>query len=71
MRVARATLRVALRQLKALDKKSVALAAWLSVHDRFDPVEAEDSPELHPTNLSSSPATLEEYDRIPPKEITQ
>ena len=47
-RFARATVRVALRQLKASDNKSVALAAWLSVHDRFDPAEAEDLPESHP-----------------------
>jgi len=44
-RFARATVRVALRQLQASDQLTVALAAWLSAHDRFDPAEAEESPE--------------------------
>jgi transposase len=39
---ARATVRVALRQLKASDRPLPALAAWLSAHDRFDPAEVED-----------------------------
>ena len=46
-RFACAAVRVALRQLQASDKKSIALAAWLSVHDRFDPAEAEDLLEAH------------------------
>ncbi len=46
-RFARATVRVALRQLQASDQSSVALAAWLSAHDRFDPGEAEDATEAH------------------------
>jgi hypothetical protein len=46
-RFARATVRVALRQLQASDQLSAALAAWLSAHDRFDPGEAEDATEAH------------------------
>ncbi len=46
-RFTRATVRVALRQLKALDQTSPALAEWLSAHDRFEAVEAEDSMEAH------------------------
>ena len=46
-RFTRATVRVALRQLKALDPTSPALAEWLSAHDRFEAVEAEDSMEAH------------------------
>jgi uncharacterized protein DUF6925 len=37
----RAALRVALRQLRASERMSAALAAWLSAHDRFDPEGAE------------------------------
>jgi hypothetical protein len=40
-RHSRATLRVTLRQLKASERMSGALAAWLSAHDRFDPDESE------------------------------
>ena len=46
-RFARATVRVALRQLKASDETSPTLAKWLSVHDRFDSVEREESQEGH------------------------
>jgi glutathione S-transferase len=46
-RFTRATVRVALRQLKALDQTSPALAEWVSAHDRFEAVEAEDSMEAH------------------------
>jgi hypothetical protein len=41
-RFARATVRVALRQLRASAPLSATLAAWLSTHDRFDPGDAED-----------------------------
>jgi hypothetical protein len=46
-RFARGTVRVALRQLRASDQLTVALAAWLSVHDRFEPSEAEESGETY------------------------
>lgn len=46
-RFAWATARIALRQLKASDQMSPALAEWLSVHDRFDSVETEESQEGH------------------------
>jgi hypothetical protein len=46
-RFARATVRVALRQLLASGQLSGALAAWLSAHDRFDPGDAEDATEAH------------------------
>ena len=46
-RFTRATVRVALRQLKALDQTSPALAEWLSAHDRFEAVEAEDTMGAH------------------------
>ncbi len=46
-RFTRATVRVALRQLKVLDQTSSALAEWLSAYDRFEAVEAEDSMEAH------------------------
>ena len=46
-RFTRATVRVALRQLKALDQTSPALAEWLSAYDRFELVEAEDLMEAH------------------------
>ena len=46
-RFTRATVRVALRQLKALDQTSPALAEWLSAHDQFEAVEAENSMEAH------------------------
>lgn len=41
-RFARATVRVALRQLRALDQSPSALATWLSAHDHFEPAEADD-----------------------------
>jgi len=41
-RRARATIRVALRQLRATEHPSAALTAWLSTYDRRDPVDAED-----------------------------
>jgi hypothetical protein len=44
-RFARATVRVALRQLRASDPSPAALAAWLSAHDRFDPAEPQDAAE--------------------------
>ena len=43
-RFARATVRVALRQLRASDPAASALAAWLSAHDRFDAAEPQDTP---------------------------
>jgi hypothetical protein len=44
-RFARAAVRVALRQLRASDTSPVALAAWLSAHDRLDPAESQDAAE--------------------------
>ncbi|HEX8828444.1 MAG TPA: hypothetical protein VF778_10045 [Xanthobacteraceae bacterium] len=44
-RFARATVRVALRQLRASNPSPAALAAWLSAHDRFDPGEPQDAAE--------------------------
>jgi hypothetical protein len=44
-RFARATVRVALRQLRALNQSPAALEAWLSAHDRFEPTESEESAE--------------------------
>jgi hypothetical protein len=41
-RFARAAVRIALRQLRAAESSSPALATWLSEHDRFDPADAED-----------------------------
>jgi hypothetical protein len=41
-RFARATVRVALRQLQASDQSSAALSAWLSACDRFNSEDAED-----------------------------
>jgi hypothetical protein len=41
-RSARATVRVALRQLTAIEAPSPALAAWRSAYDRFDPEETGD-----------------------------
>jgi hypothetical protein len=41
-RFARATVCVALRQLRALDQSPSALAAWLSAHDGFEPAEPYD-----------------------------
>jgi hypothetical protein len=47
-RVARATVRVALRQLAAAEPRASALAAWLAAYDRRDPSDAEDPMEaLH------------------------
>jgi hypothetical protein len=47
-RSARATVRVALRQLSAAEPLSPALIAWLSAHDRLDPVDVENPMEaLH------------------------
>jgi hypothetical protein len=40
-RFGRATVRVALRQLRALEQSPSALAAWLSAHDRFEPADSE------------------------------
>jgi hypothetical protein len=40
-RFARATVRVALRQLSVAEPSSPALAEWLSVHDRLDPANDE------------------------------
>lgn len=47
-RFARAAVRVALRQLRAVDPTAPALAAWLSAHDRFDPDVLDDSAGEHP-----------------------
>jgi len=44
-RFARATVRVALRQLRASDPSPAALAAWLTAHDRFDAAEPQDAAE--------------------------
>jgi hypothetical protein len=41
-RFTRATVCVALRQLRALDQSPSVLAAWLSAHDRFEPAELYD-----------------------------
>lgn len=50
-RFARAAVRIALRQLRASNDaangKDTTLAAWLSVHDRLEPVDAEDSTQIH------------------------
>jgi hypothetical protein len=47
-RFARATVRVALRQLSAAEPSSLTLIEWLSAHDRLDPLDAEDPMEtLH------------------------
>jgi hypothetical protein len=47
-RYARATVRVALRQLAAMAPSSPALIAWLTAHDRLDPVDPENPMEaLH------------------------
>jgi len=45
-RFARATVCVALRQLRALNQSPSALAAWLSAHDGFEPVELCDPGEV-------------------------
>lgn len=47
-RFARAAVRVALRQLQAVEPSSPALVAWLSAHDRFDPDEPNDATGDHP-----------------------
>lgn len=47
-RFARAAVRVALRQLQAIERSSPALAVWLSAHDRIDPDEPNDSTGDHP-----------------------
>ncbi len=47
-RLARAAVRVALRQLQAVERSSPALAAWLAAHDRLDPDEPNDSTGEHP-----------------------
>ena len=47
-RLGRAAMRVALRQLRASDRSSPVLAAWLSAHDRVDPAEEDDSADEHP-----------------------
>ncbi|HTV26873.1 MAG TPA: hypothetical protein VMF32_03750 [Xanthobacteraceae bacterium] len=47
-RFARAAVRVALRQLQAIERSSPALSAWLSAHDRLDPEEPNDSIGDHP-----------------------
>jgi len=47
-RFARATVRIALRQLQALQPELPALAGWRSAHDRFDPDALDDSAGEHP-----------------------
>jgi hypothetical protein len=47
-RFARATVRVALRQLRASAPNSPVLPVWLSVHDHFEPDELSDSVGEHP-----------------------
>jgi len=44
-RFARATVRVALRQLRALDQSPSALNAWLSAHDRIESTESDEAVE--------------------------
>jgi hypothetical protein len=46
-RFARATMRVALRQLRASGKAGPALAAWLTAHNRTGRFDAEENAELH------------------------
>lgn len=46
-RFARATMRVALRQLRASGEAGPVLAAWLAAHDRAGRFDAEESAELH------------------------
>jgi hypothetical protein len=47
-RFARAAVRVALRQLRVVERTSPALVAWLSTHDRLEPGELNDSIDEHP-----------------------
>ena len=47
-RFARAAVRVALRQLQAVEPGSPALTAWLSAHDRLDSEEPNDATGEHP-----------------------
>ncbi len=47
-RYARAAVRIALRQLQAVEQYSPALVAWLSAHDRLDPDEPNDATSEHP-----------------------
>ena len=47
-RFARAAVRIALRQLQAVEQDSPALAAWLSAHDRFNADEPNDATGEHP-----------------------
>jgi hypothetical protein len=47
-RSARGAVRVALRQLQAVERSSPALLAWLSAHGRLDPDEPNDSVGDHP-----------------------
>ncbi len=46
-RFARATVRVALRQLQSSNHLSATLASWLSAYDRGEPVETEESRPVH------------------------
>jgi hypothetical protein len=50
-RFARAAVRVALRQLQAVEHGSPTLTAWLSVHDRLDPDEPNDATGEHPCTV--------------------
>jgi hypothetical protein len=47
-RFGRAAVRIALRQVQAAGVRSPALTSWLSVHDRFEPDEPNDSSGEHP-----------------------
>ena len=47
-RFARAAVRVALRQLRVVERTSPALVAWLSTHDRLEPGELNNSIGDHP-----------------------
>lgn len=47
-RFTRAAVRVALRQLQAVEGNSPAVVAWLSAYDRFDPDEPNNSMGDHP-----------------------
>jgi hypothetical protein len=46
-RFARATVRIALRQLAAVEPISPTLAEWLTAHDKFEPSNSEDPMESH------------------------
>jgi hypothetical protein len=55
-RFARAAVRIALRQLQAINQTSPALLAWLSTYERLDPDEPNDSVSDHPCTAIRVPA---------------